>query len=41
VPNDKHVYIAYRKPAATRSPALKKALADVEKLLNEIIQEAM
>ncbi|HEY0663844.1 MAG TPA: DUF302 domain-containing protein [Thiobacillaceae bacterium] len=41
VPNDKNVYIAYRKPAATRNSALKKALADVEKLLNEIIQEAM
>jgi hypothetical protein len=41
IPNDKNVYIAYRKPATTKNPALKKALADVEKLLNEIIQDAM
>lgn len=41
VPNDKNVYIAYRKPPKTKNPALNKALADVEKLLNEIIQEAM
>lgn len=41
VPNDKNVYIAYRKPPATKNPALKKALADVEKLLNEIIKDAM
>ena len=41
VPNDKNVYIAYRKPPETKNPALNKALAEVEKLLNEIIQEAM
>ncbi len=41
VPNDKNVYIAYRKPGPTRNPALKKALADVEKLLTDIAKEAM
>lgn len=41
IPNDKNVYIAYRKPAPTRNPALKKSLAEVEKLLNEIIKDAM
>lgn len=41
VPNDKNVYIAYRKPPTTRNPALKKALADVENLLNEIVKGAM
>lgn len=41
VPNDKHVYLAYRKPPATRNPELKKALAGVEKMLTEIIQDAM
>ena len=41
VPNDKSVYIAYRKPGPTRNPALKKALADVEKLLKDIVSQAM
>ena len=41
VPGDNNVYIAYRKPAASRNPALKKALAEVEKLLTEIIRNAM
>src|SRR5512139_3082753 len=41
VPNDKNVYIAYRKPPVAGNPALKKALADVEKLLTEIIKDAM
>ena len=41
IPNDKNVYIAYRKPGPTRNPALKKALANVEKLLNDIIKDAM
>jgi uncharacterized protein (DUF302 family) len=41
VPNDKNVYLAYRKPAVTKNPVLKKALADVEKLLTEIIKDAM
>jgi len=41
IPGDKTVYIAYRKPAATKNPALKKALGEVEKLLTEIIQDAL
>lgn len=41
LPGDASVYISYRKPAATRNPALKKALGDVEKLLTEIIQDAL
>lgn len=41
IPGDKTVYVAYRKPGPTGSPALKKALGDVEKLLTEIIQEAL
>ena len=41
IPNDKHVYITYRKPAASKNPALKKALAELEKMLTEIIKEAM
>lgn len=41
IPNDKNVYIAYRKPATSKNPALKKALADVDKLLTEIIKDAM
>ena len=41
IPNDKHVYISYRKPALTKKPALKKALADVDKMMKEIIKEAM
>lgn len=41
LPNDKHVYIAYRKPAATKNPALKKALTELEKMLTDIIKEAM
>ncbi len=41
IPGGKTVYIAYRKPAATKNPALKKALAEVEKLLTGIIQDAM
>jgi uncharacterized protein (DUF302 family) len=41
VPSDKNVYLAYRKPATSKNPALKKALADVEKLLTEIIKDAM
>jgi len=41
IPGDKTVYIAYRKPAATKSPALKKALAEMEKLLTGIIKDAM
>ena len=41
VPNDKNVYIAYRKPGPTKNPKLRKALADVEKLLTDIIKGAM
>ncbi|HET9462346.1 MAG TPA: DUF302 domain-containing protein, partial [Thiobacillus sp.] len=41
VPGDKTVYLAYRKPAATKNPALKQALAEMEKLLTEIIKDAM
>ncbi len=38
---DKNVYIAYRKPGPARTPALKKALGDVEKLLSDIIKGAL
>jgi len=41
VPNDKTVYLAYRKPADTRNPALKKTLVELETLLTDIIQDAM
>jgi uncharacterized protein (DUF302 family) len=41
IPGDKMVYIAYRKPAATKNRALKKALGEVEKLLTEIIRDAL
>lgn len=41
IPGDKTVYMAYRKPAATKNPALKKALGEVETLLTEIIKDAM
>ncbi len=41
IPNDKHVYMAYRKPGPTSNPALKKALGEVENLLTGIIKDAM
>lgn len=41
LPKDQHVYIAYRKPATTKNPALKRTLADVEKMMNDIIKDAM
>jgi uncharacterized protein (DUF302 family) len=41
LPGDATVYVSYRKPAASKNPALKKALADVEKLLTEIIKDGM
>ena len=41
IPGDKTVYVAYRKPGPASKPALKKSLGDVEKLLTEIIQEAL
>ena len=40
-PDDKNVYLAYRKPPETRNAALKKAFAEIEKLLDEIIRDAM
>jgi len=41
IPNDKTVYLSYRKPAVTKNPALKKQLTELEKLLTEIIKDAM
>jgi len=41
VPGDKNIYLAYRKPAATRNKALKKPLAELEALLTDIIKDAM
>ncbi|MCA1979463.1 MAG: DUF302 domain-containing protein [Thiobacillus sp.] len=41
IPGDKTVYIAYRKPGPAKAPALKKALGDVEKLLTDIIKDAL
>lgn len=41
LPGDANVYISYRKPPDTSNPALKQALDDVEKLLTEIIQDAL
>lgn len=41
VPDDKTVYLAYRKPAATKNAALKKPLAEMETLLSDIIKDAM
>lgn len=41
IPNDKHIYVSFRKPPATNNPALKKAMAEVEKLLTEIIKDAL
>jgi uncharacterized protein (DUF302 family) len=41
VPDDKAVYLAYRKPAATKNAALKKPLAEMETLLSDIIKDAM
>jgi uncharacterized protein (DUF302 family) len=41
VPDNKAVYLAYRKPAATRNAALKKPLAEMETLLSDIIKDAM
>lgn len=40
-PDDKNVYLAYRKPPETRNAALKKAFVEIEKLLDEIIRDAM
>lgn len=41
IPDDKNVYVAYRKPGPTTNPKLKKALSDVESLLTGIINDAM
>lgn len=41
IPGDKTVYVSYRKPAYTKNPKLKKSLANLEKLLTEIIKEAI
>jgi len=42
IPNDGDaVYVAYRKPVASKNKALKKALADVDSLLSGIIKEAI
>jgi uncharacterized protein (DUF302 family) len=41
IPNDKAVYLIYRKPPATKNPALKKTLVELEKLLNDIIKDTM
>jgi uncharacterized protein (DUF302 family) len=41
IPGNKTVYVSYRKPVQVRNPKLKKALGDVEKLLTEIIKEAI
>lgn len=41
VPKDSHIYISYRKPASTKNPALKKVLLEVDKMLTDIIKEAM
>jgi len=41
IPNDKTVYLAYRKPAAPKNLALKKTLVELEKLLADIIKDAM
>jgi len=41
IPNDKSVYLAYRKPGATKNPALNKTLAELEALLTGIIKDAM
>lgn len=41
IPNDKHIYVAFRKPPTSKNPALKKALAEVEKLLTEIVKDAL
>ncbi len=41
IPSDKAVYLAYRKPAATRNPALQKVLLELENLLSDIVKGAM
>ncbi len=41
VPGDASVYLAYRKPASSKKPALKKALGELEALLQGIVKDAM
>lgn len=41
IPNDKNVYIAYRKPPATKNAALRKAFVEIERIITEIIKDAM
>lgn len=41
MPKDDHIYVAFRKPPSSKNPALKKALAEVEKLLTEIVKDAI
>lgn len=41
MPGDKTVYLSYRKPAYTKNPKLKKALAEIEKLQIKIIKGAI
>lgn len=41
IPEDRNVYIAYRKPGPTTNPKLQKALSEVESLLTSIIEDAM
>jgi len=41
IPNDKNIYISYRKPPVTGNPALQEALAELEKLLADIIKDAL
>lgn len=41
VPGDANVYMAYRKPPSANRPALKKALTELEALLQSIIKDAL
>lgn len=41
IPKDEYIYVSFRKPPASKNPALKKALAEVEKLLTEIVKDAI
>ena len=41
MPKDEHIYVAFRKPPSSKNPALKKAMAEVEKLLTEIVKDAI
>lgn len=41
LPQDKHVYISYRRPAVSKNQRLKKVLVEVDKMMADIIKEAM